>query len=99
MRSRPQGRSGGGLTRRASTARNLARRLKNQGTMLNQNRRWLLFAFDLDSPAGGWADLVGGYPTLLQAQEEAKKVRYDTWEIVDLATMTMAASSAADVEL
>lgn len=66
---------------------------------MNNNKRWLLFAFDLDTPAGGWADLVAGYATLLQAREEAKKVHYDTWEIIDLATMQMVASNAADVEL
>jgi len=56
------------------------------------NQRFLLFAFDDCYPAGGWGDFVRAFTRLEEAVDTARSLHYDHWDVVDLATLQVAAS-------
>jgi len=53
-------------------------------------KRYLVFAFDLTYPRGGWNDLIGQADTFVEAKnimiESYKKRKHSKYQIVNLAT-------------
>jgi hypothetical protein len=59
-------------------------------------KRYLLFAGDLHRAAGGWADFVDSYATILEALERVRSdPRLEWYQIVDTYTATLLEAAAA----
>ena len=48
---------------------------------------FLLFAFDVYYPGGGWHDFEGSFATLAEALKATETLRYEKWQIVDLSAL------------